>query len=84
MGRLEQICTPQELEAVLSIIPLTQSNCRDKLIWNYNRNGKFSVKTAYWLASKDRRTSPLVVEEHWKHLWKLKIPPKMFISYGGV
>ncbi|KAL6214747.1 hypothetical protein ACLB2K_014179 [Fragaria x ananassa] len=74
MHRLEQVATMQEVEAILSI-PIAQSTCRDKLIWNQNKQGKFSVKSAYWLAKSNRSTP--IASVYWKHLWKLKVPPKM-------
>ncbi|KAL6205568.1 hypothetical protein ACLB2K_022826 [Fragaria x ananassa] len=70
MHRLEQVATMQEVEAILSI-SIAQSTCRDKLIWNQNKQGKFSVKSAYWLAKSNRSTPIASV------FWKLKVPPKM-------
>ncbi|KAK9929756.1 hypothetical protein M0R45_026841 [Rubus argutus] len=82
VASVERIGTVQEAEAILNI-PIVRSAARDKLIWSFNRNGKFSVKSGYWLAMKDGRAGfgvgngAPVVTEYWKHLWKLQVPPKI-------
>ncbi|KAK9905261.1 hypothetical protein M0R45_000372 [Rubus argutus] len=79
---LAGIGTVQEVEAILHV-PLIRSSLCDHLIWNFNRHGKYTVKSGYWLALKERdegsgvgNCDPVVIE-YWRHLWKLKVPPKM-------
>lgn len=63
---------PDMVEMILSI-PISSSSQRDKLIWKHTLNGTFSVKSAYF-SSMDL---PPVASSHWKHIWKLQIPPKL-------
>ncbi|GKV17774.1 hypothetical protein SLEP1_g28235 [Rubroshorea leprosula] len=55
----------------------------DSLVWHLDKYGRFSIKSAYLLAfntihepSMDSNNMPLSPIE-WKHLWKLKVPPKV-------
>ncbi|PRQ37083.1 putative ribonuclease H-like domain, reverse transcriptase zinc-binding domain-containing protein [Rosa chinensis] len=82
MNRLEQVGSVQEVEAILGL-PIVHNGGCDKLIWNQNKHGTYSVKSGYWLALKERRERRGVQgaipapTDYWRHLWKLKIPPKM-------
>lgn len=78
-----------EREAILEI-PIIRSSAPDLRIWHFTRNGCYSVKSGYWLAWKERRmadqgTGNMVLApiNYWKHLWKLKVPPKMLHLCGG-
>jgi hypothetical protein len=53
--KLGQFYTVEEQNAILDI-PLMQTASRDRLIWNYNRNGNYTVKSGYWLALKEVRS----------------------------
>ncbi|KAL5795164.1 hypothetical protein ACOSP7_003758 [Xanthoceras sorbifolium] len=44
-----------------------------KVIWGLSKNGDFTVNTAYKLITEDKD----IADWKWKHLWKLKIPPKL-------
>ena len=76
---------PFEAKTILNI-PLCHSLPEDQIIWVGNKNGEFSVKSAYYIATRmidtmeegecsstDSR-SPL-----WRKLWHLNIPPKVRI-----
>ncbi|KAL5818720.1 hypothetical protein ACOSQ4_022562 [Xanthoceras sorbifolium] len=41
---------PQDAEAILSILPFSRP---DSLCWHFDKFGKFSVKSAYWLVSQN-------------------------------
>ncbi|KAI5336083.1 hypothetical protein L3X38_026217 [Prunus dulcis] len=81
-GRLVNI---YEAEAILSI-PL-MGDTLDRRIWNFAKNGRYSVKSGYWVALEYKRleelsdgsvASPLSHSlKSWKHLWKLKVPQKI-------
>ena len=80
--RLEQIGTVDEVAVVLSISQV-RGRGRDKIIWDKNKHGKYSVKSGYWCALKENHSAnsgqqpSAAATAHWKHLWKLKILPKM-------
>ena len=64
-------------------IPITPGR-EDGVAWHYNRNGMFSVKSAYhvqWKSSFgnriNTRTTGSSTWQVWKKLWKLKVPGKI-------
>lgn len=70
-------------DAILGI-PLSSSNTQDILIWVENKNGKFTVKSAYALALEDKAcatradcSNETVRRKIWKSIWLLKIPQKI-------
>jgi hypothetical protein len=51
-------------------------------LWRLNRNGKYSVKSAYYqLMERVADNEQLRVQGDWNKIWKLKVPNKikMFI-----
>ncbi|KAK9911294.1 hypothetical protein M0R45_035213 [Rubus argutus] len=82
VGRLQSLFPIHEVEAILSI-PVVHTSVDDSYLWHHNKNGKYSVKSGYWVAMDKRRrevgTARLSadVSQYWRHLWKLKVPPKM-------
>lgn len=50
---LNELFDEEEKVAILNI-PLVVSQAQDILVWHYNRNGRYSVKSGYWLAMKDK------------------------------
>lgn len=71
-----------EADAILSIPLLDDKN--DHQIWHFNSNGRYIVKSGYWVTLVYRdlidgvethnRTS---LDRFWKQIWKLKIMPKV-------
>ncbi|GLU13484.1 hypothetical protein SLE2022_301180 [Rubroshorea leprosula] len=65
------------------ILKIPIGACEDSLVWHHDKYGNFSVKSAYLLAYNptpelgmhDTNRSLNTVD--WKHLWKLKVPPKV-------
>lgn len=57
------------------------TNLQDKLVWHYDRTGKFSVKSGYKLFMNIKldgiQTSSPTLNRIWTNLWKLKIPTKI-------
>ena len=55
---------------------------KDKLIWKENKNGAFSVKSAYWVVIRMRQadqvehSSAQTDKRLWNRIWQLHIPPK--------
>ncbi|CAL2247000.1 unnamed protein product [Prunus armeniaca] len=74
-----------EAEAILSI-PL-MGDTLDRRIWNFTKNGRYSVKNGYWATLEYKRLEELSAGsvagpsssslKSWKHLWKLKVPQKI-------
>lgn len=62
-------------------MPLSRSFPEDKLIWNYEKDGEYSLKCAYHLSRRltqsDKAGSSSNMEgELWKQLWKAPIQEK--------
>ncbi|XP_075636927.1 uncharacterized protein LOC142609203 [Castanea sativa] len=75
----------EDVEAIFRI-PLSRRSVPDSILWLHNKNGKFSVKSAYKLARQiqlhgDRAetSSGCARKKIWPVLWKLKIPNKVKI-----
>lgn len=62
----------RDADLILSI-PLSRELCQDKLIWGFESNGKFSVKSCYKALIGELAANNVV---RWAGIWKLEIPPK--------
>lgn len=51
-------------------IPRGPDMLEDKLVWHYSKDGIYSVKSGYWLASFDIQGSSSSVAEALKVFWK--------------
>ncbi|XP_065639127.1 uncharacterized protein LOC136071577 [Quercus suber] len=67
-------------------IPLSFNLPEDKIIWIGNKNGEFSVKSAYFIAVNLLESSEVAKCSSgdpncplWKNLWKLELPEKVKI-----
>lgn len=69
---------PEE-ESLIRIIPLSNTQGEDKLIWWRSRNGMFSVRSAYYGVMEDLVNTNHRVLGNWRHIWRLKIPQKLKI-----
>ena len=81
--KIEQWFLPEDRDEILSI-PLSTTNNRDRVIWAVNRNGKFSVKSAYILALEEQKQTAMADCSNgatrrrlWKTIWSLNIPQKI-------
>ncbi|KAL6176694.1 hypothetical protein ACLB2K_053327 [Fragaria x ananassa] len=67
----------EEADEILSI-PLSSREVGDRAAWHLEKNGKFTVKTAYrfsFSTSSSRCPFDLTVRaSFWKKIWKLKLP----------
>ncbi|XP_062028872.1 uncharacterized protein LOC133744858 [Rosa rugosa] len=74
---INRLFSVEEAEAILSI-PLSSRNVEDRLVWKLERDGKYSVKTAYRFSfSHSNSRSPFelfVGVDFWKKLWKVVMP----------
>ncbi|KAH0972719.1 hypothetical protein GBA52_024875 [Prunus armeniaca] len=80
---LKDIFWDEEVEAILEI-PLVSMASHDCLLWHYERNGMYSVKSGYQLARLEKGNmcgeSSAGVDlssRFWKKIWALKIPNKI-------
>ncbi|KAL5766450.1 hypothetical protein ACOSP7_017067 [Xanthoceras sorbifolium] len=72
---------PIDAECILSL-PTSLRSCPDQLLWHFSKDGKYSVKSGYWLASSlgqdgTSSSSSSVGSSWWKFLWSLNIPAKV-------
>ena len=86
--RINQVFMPMDAKIILSI-PLCTRITDDFWSWNFERNGVYSVKSAYHMLVETRRrreawlenttgSSTTVAEEgSWKTLWTTKVPGKV-------
>ncbi|XP_060962282.1 uncharacterized protein LOC133032375 [Cannabis sativa] len=66
-----------EIAAIILGIPLNQSGGVDSWYWIAEKNGFYSVRSAYNLLQKLKHHSDdSEVIVFWKKLWSLKVPPK--------
>jgi hypothetical protein len=79
---INQTFLPFEANQIFQI-PLVDRNSTDELAWAGEKDGRYTVKSGYraiieWksLQSNLAGSTNLVTNPQWKHLWKLKIPPK--------
>lgn len=82
---VEQLFQPQEVPLILQT-PIYQQVNRDKLVWSLEKNGIFSVKSAYRLAYLIRKENNSETESNrtrdengrmWKQVWKMPVMPKL-------
>jgi hypothetical protein len=70
-----------EAKQILSI-PISQRSSEDKLIWHWEKDGDYSVRSAYHLL-KDQCNPNLVesssshLKQLWKEIWKAPVPNKI-------
>ncbi|GLT45911.1 hypothetical protein SLA2020_197070 [Shorea laevis] len=80
--KLGNCFTNAECREILKIPTAPRS---DSFIWHFDKYGQFTVKSAYLLAYQHTHASNLMATHspispvEWKHLWKLKLPPKIKI-----
>ncbi|GJN37087.1 hypothetical protein PR202_gb26009 [Eleusine coracana subsp. coracana] len=90
VDKLKENFTPLDIDGILKI-KLSNNLMEDIRAWAYEKNGVYSVRSAYRLlkdmqiAEKDyAENSPASSEgpgQWWKHLWKMKVPPKVRIFW---
>ncbi|XP_042939571.1 uncharacterized protein LOC122274613 [Carya illinoinensis] len=79
MDTLREVFRHEEVEVVCRI-PVSMSNSQDKLIWRCAKDGRFTVRSAYYLAGemsaeqKGQTSQARQKSELWSKLWKLMVP----------
>ncbi|KAH9741755.1 putative reverse transcriptase/RNA-dependent DNA polymerase [Citrus sinensis] len=68
---------------IISRIPLPRHTAMDELCWHYDKLGKYSVKSGYQLALKEKfpsaPSSSNLEPRQWNAIWKLDLPEKIKI-----
>ncbi|KAL0412199.1 UNVERIFIED_CONTAM: hypothetical protein Slati_3809600 [Sesamum latifolium] len=77
---VSSIFIKEDVDCILSI-PLPADRGRDVLRWHQEKNGRFSVRSAYSIAlrqavSGDQGCSLRSPGGRWRFIWKARVPPK--------
>jgi hypothetical protein len=74
---VQQVFSPAHSTAVLNT-PLIDQVADDRLIWKAEKNGHYSVRSAYRLCVEVLTDSThLRRDGYWQGIWRLKVPPKI-------
>ncbi|KAL5800890.1 hypothetical protein ACOSQ3_032522 [Xanthoceras sorbifolium] len=82
LAKLDQVFVAADRDSILEI-PLSFGECNDSLIWHFDKNGEYSVKSGYRVAAQEKLalkgSSSCPDSKWWLALWNLNIPPKIKI-----
>ncbi|XP_062112468.1 uncharacterized protein LOC133823623 [Humulus lupulus] len=74
---LQDLFTERDKELIYQI-PLGSNDNHDSWYWLYEKNGVYSVKSAYKMLQKNKGSwSPSANSGFWRGIWQLKVPPKV-------
>lgn len=78
---LDEVFNGEESRAIQRI-PLPRHDSKDEWMWYHNANGKFSVRSAYFIELHSSQSSkPSSSSPHrskiWKYLWSANVPQKV-------
>jgi ribonuclease HI len=77
VGVVQQVFDPVTASSILNT-PLVDQVEEDRLIWKVEKNGHYSVKSAYRLCVNVLTdSSHLRRDGFWQGIWRLKVPPKI-------
>ena len=72
--------SPYDAEVILKI-PLSHEVRQDRLVWHFEEDGNYTVRSSYRLARSETCGGPSssvsMEPRWWKKLWGLQIPPKV-------
>lgn len=73
----------EEADTILKL-PISSARNGDFLVWHFNSQGRYTVKSGYHLAMNDQRevaskpsSSFQPPKAVWKFIWNLQVPPKL-------
>lgn len=81
IAKLRECFTAADVDGIIQIKPRILS--QDSDTWGFTHHGVYTTQSAYKLlnsikaSTSSARTLPPVEKQLWKHLWKLKTPPKI-------
>ena len=74
---------PQDAEAIL-IIPISESDAKDRMVWAKDKKGKFTIRSAYRLAREIEAeggntscSNPTKMHGVWRGVWSMNLPNKI-------
>ena len=79
---LENYVNPEDIPLIQSLA-ISQGYHRDEFCWNYTKNGKYTVKSGYWVARNllNKNKLETQIEPTTTKLqafaWKIQAPPKI-------
>ena len=79
---LQALFKPDEVQLIRGI-SLGDVSARDRIIWPHTQSGTYSVKSGYYLLSKEKEnldslnTNLAPTQKLWKTIWSLSVPPKV-------
>ncbi|KAL5743553.1 hypothetical protein ACOSQ2_026669 [Xanthoceras sorbifolium] len=53
LAKIDQVFVAADRDSILEI-PLSLGDCNDSLIWHFNKNGEYSVKSGYRVAAQEK------------------------------
>lgn len=68
---------------IICNIPINKRGSEDKIIWDYNKSEKFTVKSAYYVAlmrkgeAQGESSKQNYVDDGWIKMWKMNVPSKV-------
>ena len=70
-----------EVQAIIKI-PVSHESREDRWAWHHTKNGEFTVRSAYYMAMKERDDMAASTSQSnhggvWSHLWKTQVPTKL-------
>ncbi|KAK3211391.1 hypothetical protein Dsin_016097 [Dipteronia sinensis] len=75
---LKEIFSVDDVNLILKI-PICLDQRKDGIIWHYEENGRFSVRSGYWIGNSSSSSNSGLLNNWWKSFWKSKIPIKIKI-----
>ncbi|KAK3198465.1 hypothetical protein Dsin_021880 [Dipteronia sinensis] len=81
IATLKRNFSKEEIDGILRI-PVGFRHAKDSLIWDFENNGCFSVRSGYWVGrdlacSRDMASNSGELSNWWKVLWRMKLPMKI-------
>ncbi|CAA0831098.1 Ribonuclease H-like superfamily protein [Striga hermonthica] len=85
---IHNIFSVKEAEEILQLPIIGELGRKDKLVWSFNKDGKFSVKTCYKAIMDQKELTKcqpessrgaVALKKIWNSIWKIKIKPKLRI-----
>ncbi|XP_062014154.1 uncharacterized protein LOC133730612 [Rosa rugosa] len=72
---VQQVCHVDDIPFILSI-PLSSRRVKDRWVWHFDSNGRFSVKSAYKLLMEEEMVQEvsLQTQDLWTKLWSTNVP----------